>query len=645
MSTKKYWALEQGANFAKELTGRANKYYEFLQESGIFGRLRRSYESYYGQAPGYDSSSVARGGGQGELSLLKVNHYRNLIQHTLVMTVSSRPAMECRATNSDYKSQSQTILGNAILEYYMRERRLERFLKSAVEYALVLNEGFLTLAWDTSLGRPYMVDPENGKQINEGDISFNVTGPLDVIRDPFKYSADQDWYAVRSFENKYNLIAKYPEYESEIENVKQNLGNRYEYATPVTRKLDSDDIPVYDFYHKRCDVMPEGKYAKVIGESVVVMEDVLPYKNVPVYKITPGDMLNTAFGYSSSFDLLSIQEVIDALYSTVVTNQTTFGVQNIMVPEGHNINVTQLSGGLNLLEYDPKLGKPEALNLTKTPPEIFNFIAGLERTMETISGVNSVARGNPEANLRSGSSLALIQSMAVQFSSGLQNSYAQLVEDVGTAVIEFLQAFSQSKRIASIAGISRRFMLKEFTAADISDINRVVVDVSNPLAKTVSGRLEIARDLIQNQLVTNTEQYIQVLSTGRLEPLIEGEQAELLTIRSENERLVEGQPVMAVATDSHAMHIKEHKTVIATPDARENPALVQATLMHINEHINLMRTTDPVLLQIIGEQPAPPMTNAEIGANAPQVVAPSIPEQAPKTQQARMPKPPQGSGQ
>ena len=34
--------------------------------------------------------------------------------------------------------------------------------------------------------------------------------------------------------------------------------------------------------------------------------------------------------------------------------------------------------------------KPESLNLTNTPPEIFNFIKILEGTLETISGVNSL---------------------------------------------------------------------------------------------------------------------------------------------------------------------------------------------------------------------------------------------------------------
>jgi hypothetical protein len=38
------------------------------------------------------------------------------------------------------------------------------------------------------------------------------------------------------------------------------------------------------------------------------------------------------------------------------------------------------------MEYDPAIGKPEAMNLTSTPPEIFNFIGMLESVSETLVG-------------------------------------------------------------------------------------------------------------------------------------------------------------------------------------------------------------------------------------------------------------------
>jgi hypothetical protein len=69
------------------------------------------------------------------------------------------------------------------------------------------------------------------------------------------------------------------------------------------------------------------------------------------------------------------------------------------------------------------------------------------------------------------------------------------------------------------------------------------------------------------------------------------------------------------------MHIQEHKTVLASPEARENPELVQNALEHIQEHINLLKTGDPDVLQMTGSQPINPAPiSPELTSTQPPVV-------------------------
>jgi len=63
------------------------------------------------------------------------------------------------------------------------------------------------------------------------------------------------------------------------------------------------------------------------------------------------------------------------------------------IPRGFNISVDTLTGGLNLIEYDPGMGKPEPINLTMTAPEVFNFIKQLETLMQILVGISDVNRG------------------------------------------------------------------------------------------------------------------------------------------------------------------------------------------------------------------------------------------------------------
>ncbi|NDG33517.1 hypothetical protein EB118_26115, partial [bacterium] len=125
--------------------------------------------------------------------------------------------------------------------------------------------------------------------------------------------------------------------------------------------------------------------------------------------------------------------------------------------------------------------------------------------------------------------------------------------------------------------------------------------------RTIAGRVQMAEQLLQMNLIKNPQQYFQVMNTGRLDTMFEGEQNELLLIKAENERLMDGQDVQASALDSHRMHIMEHKSVLADPDLRKDNSLVEKVMAHITQHIDLLRNTDPDLLALVGEQPLPPL--------------------------------------
>ena len=94
-----------------------------------------------------------------------------------------------------------------------------------------------------------------------------------------------------------------------------------------------------------------------------------------------------------------------------------------------------------------------------------------------------------------------------------------------------------------------------------------------------------------------------VLQTGNLQPMIHGETSVLLLIADENEKISAGEIPQAIYSDNHVLHIKEHNAVGSSTEARENPDVIQALLSHCQQHIDLLRNTDPQLLQILGQQP------------------------------------------
>jgi hypothetical protein len=232
--------------------------------------------------------------------------------------------------------------------------------------------------------------------------------------------------------------------------------------------------------------------------------------------------------------------------------------------------------------------------------------------MGNMTGINEVVKGSPGPNVRSGNAMALLSAQAIKFNSTLQQAYIKLIEDAGTGTLRFLQEFAEFPRFAEIVDKSNRSYLKEFDKSALSGISRVQVEVVSALSKTQAGRIEIANNLLEQGLIKRPEQYIAVLTSGKLEPVIEAEQSELLNIRAENESLATGQPVPTILTDNHAIHIREHRTVLDNPDARQNQPTVETVLAHIQQHLDIWAQTNPNVLAATGQMPmqAPPPPEA-----------------------------------
>jgi hypothetical protein len=594
-----YFGNKPSVECATDLLDKAKTFYTGVDTNNFLLLWKRMWLAYYGMngnVNSVDTHSVSFTGEQGELTNVNVNHFRNLASHIYVMITANRPTMEAMAVNTDYKSLAQTTIANNILNYYMREKKLEEVIKKAAELSIILGSAFVKLEWNATAGEATDHSEADGFTY-EGDCEFTYLSPFDVVFDGTKESYSNEWLLVRTFKNKYSLMAKYPELADQIYSL-STKSDRSIYRLSLFSNDKTDDVPVYEFFHKRTEAVPNGRYMLFLDKNIVLLDGNLPYRSVPIFRIAPSEILGTPYGYTPMFDVLPICEAINSLYSTILTNQNAFGVQNVFVENDADISVASIAGGMNLMKGNKP---PIPINLTQTPEEIFNFLEVMNKAAETISGVNSVARGAPEASLKSGTALALVQSMALQFVSGLQQSYVQLIEDVGTNLINILKDFATTPRIISLVGKNERPYLKEFTGEQLDSINRVIVTVGNPLAKSTAGRIQMVQEMTQMKLIKTPEQYLQVLNTGSLDVATEATTSQLMLIKKENEKLMDSGVPLVSPTDQHQMHISEHSNVLNDPDLRENPDLIKCVMDHIEMHLNALRTTDPQLLALLGQ--------------------------------------------
>lgn len=644
-NSEQYWPTLPDTDLVSDLMDKVTDYYDYLRDSGRMDMWRRSYEFYYRALR--TGGKTFRTGEQGEFTVLHNNQFHSILRQMHIMCTQQKLAFEARATNTDHASEAQTILAQSLLEMVLREKKLQSHQDATAMIALIFGEGYLRATWDFTAGKML-----KDKAVQEGDIDYAPFFPWNVIRDYTKETSENhDWYITQEYKNKYTLAAKYPEYADRITKLGDDSQTRSfwnERKLLSHDKDSSDDIPVYTFYHKSTLALPEGKQLTFLEDDLVLATGPLIYETLPLERMCAEELYGSTFGYTVAFDLLPLQEILDILISTVVSNQEAGGVQVFWVPRGANLNLNALSGGMKVIEGTPGL-KPEVMNFVSTPEEVFNFIRDIVSYMEIISGVNAVSRGNPQGSLgkdASGAALALVQAQAVQSSSPYQQSYIRLAEDVGTATVKLFQKFSISTRMITVAGKNKRAYMKEFEQGGLSSISRVLIDVGSPISRTVAGKVAIADQLLKAGLVDNPDQYLQLLNTGNLENLTESKTSELMLIREENERLAEGKPVSTLITDRHDLHILEHASVGSSPLARENPQIMLALAQHIQEHIELYRSMDPVLAALLHMTPltqapaAPEGPGANLSSpppslnEAPNTSLPSLPGALPGTDEA-----------
>lgn len=627
---------DQPDQLANAMTDKINTFRKWYDSRGFTALQKKKLVNYYGNSMGGNSSmAVVKGGSEGELSLIKVNDFRQLIQEQLVVVTSQRPAGIAKAINSNTAAQKSAKIGTALAENYMSQFGFEKKFVSAAEIALVNDESFVEIAWDQSKGDPIGVDPDTGLPEMSGDGVLNVHCPWNVARDIGAKCDTNAWYIITSVIHKFDAAVRYEKFADHIISCTDDAMTELE----LNKIPDgSDEIYQHLLIHDRTPSVPNGRYSLMIGGKIV-LDAGLPFKDFPAERLSGSDVIDGNVGYAAANDMLALEEVTDALHSVMTTNSTTFGGQCLVGPEGSNLKVSDLAKGVRYFELPPdQVGLLRALDLLHTPPEVPNYINMLtDKKGKAVGSVSGILAAQAQQGA-SGNSMALIQTQAISFNSGTQRSYYGVMSSVMTKFIGVLRVYADTPRVASIVGKSKSAGLKEFkyTGKDLGSISSVVYEIVNPLFQTYGGRLTAAQDLLKAGQIKSPKQFINLAATGQPDVLDQDDEADGMLIMEENEWLAEGKPFDAIITQMHADHIKSHTSQITLEMQVNDPQAVARILSHIQQHIDVWvqaSINNPGILMATGQQPLK-MPPGMMPQGAPM---PGAPEGIPKISDAESP--------
>lgn len=646
-SEDRYWAGLPVDELGTAVSERFDRYQRELGSSLRGRRIVQARARWVGvDADGSGTSSdLTFGGGQGETVIAQVNHFRSLVRSLRSIASSSRPAFDAVAMDDSAEAAAACELAEQVWEHEL-EQDLERVLGQSDERMLVEGEVAFLALWDPDAGATtgveplyerspetgeVEVDPETGeprpeldadgapreRAIHEGAIVYEALGPHDVARDPEATDLHRlPWTIVRRRLHRWDLLANLNPSSRLWGAVRSAPGpgspSGHDRMRDTQRTTLTDQVYALELYHERTAALPEGRYARVVGGEVLE-EGPLPYESSPVILRSPSQEMGRAAGYTDAWDLMGLSRAIDMVVGDMISHSERFGQLAALIPEGADIDVSDLvAGGEVRYKWEQGMPPPQWMSPPSMGDGGFKLLEWLEKTLQVLSGVNSVVRGDPEASLKSGAALALVQAMAVQHASVFQGVSADLRRTAATKIVEVYRAFATQERLLALTGGHQAGTVRAFAGSDLKPVKRIRATLANPLLRTVAGKKEVIDDLTQrfpDEPPITRAQYLGFLETGRYEPVFRADEAQRRLVMVENDRFLKGEPVLGRLLDHHECHIREHNALLdgrARYEMREQAmAAIEAHILWHGQAWVETSMSNPALLAATNQRPAP----------------------------------------
>ena len=607
-----YWLARPAFSkeFAAEVWRRYKKHSEQWTAEGdpIAQAVWKSYRTYHGISTtnplaGSADIDLVENGEFGELLSMSINHYRSLIRHKLALNTAQRAAWAPQARTSGADAMKQVRVARSVCDYYWTAKRFDQRNYDQAELMEMAGAGFGVQGWDYNAGFA-----------DEGDVWAMTVPPWEMCHQDVKSYGDCKIWIFPRWESRADWAARKAEKQPDVARRLWELGVDEMFTCNVktlrddVERHETDQIPLLYVYVSPSTSCPQGRLAIIAQDDMVLVDSPMPFGRVaPVSRMCAAEYSGTAVPLANSWSMLPLMDGLYVAVTALITRLDFGAIPDLAIDEDTEFEQGDF-GGLNLLKMGREAQKPTLIDVLQIPsvlPELIKMFVG---TMEAITGINSVTRGQPDPNITSGSMAALIQAMSAQYNSAEDRAYNMALGEMGTHLISIVQRMASEGLLVSIAGEDERYVIQKFRAEELNQITRVEVTVVPALLKTLGGKMQIADKLLDKKLIKHAEDYLAFLETGSLSDVTSPATDQLANIKSENERMRRGESVQVLFTDNPYLHMQGHGAELDTDARNEDPEFTQRVAQHIKEHYqvaNSMSLKTPDMCVALGWQPFP----------------------------------------
>jgi hypothetical protein len=569
-NTERYWATLPARELAPLVLQRFRDWRRYCRDAGHTKKALGGLLYYHGWNRIRDrASELGLKSGTYDYIHMVVNEVRQGVQRVLAMLASRTPRMEPVAASTSAGAREETIMAREVLQHVARLHQTASLHAEVRKLAFLMGEAYRLCLWNGAKGKPLAATApsEPGAApvpvVHEGDFENSVCSILDVARDPTVRTWDKvPWVVVRTYENKHELAARYPELATRIRGLSfKGAASDDEFLEDVldvvarnSSTFNGDTIPVYNFYHVAGNAVQGGLAFTCLSDSIWLGEPTSnpyanaeqpPHAHLPVKRLAPDTMWGTTLGDTNVFDTLGLSDATNILWSTQVTNLTRWGIGILGVAKGAGLSKDTLGNGASYLEYAPVAGAPNGgmptpLEPPTAPQEMAKVLEAFRGLLAQGLGLNDVAMGQlPFAGMPAALVAQLIE-QAHQYQDAFYNAIVRFESDCATHELNCLKRFAQNSRTYETPTDSKGWAQREFTGEDLNAVSRVAFEPVPPIANSLAGKqmqLETMMQMAQAQGPLTFPDIVEFYATGALPPSLKEIQNNNLRIAEMQEQL------------------------------------------------------------------------------------------------------------
>lgn len=503
-----------------------------------------------------------------------INHLADFVTQWVSRLTRYRPAVAIYPARSQQEDANDAKIAKSVLDYIWYQNRIDQVLMEWARQIKIFGEAYMWILWNPqkggvhpdyaqarAQGKSVPILDSTGKPIlntqNEpmnmdtvmhiGDLDYIVDAPWHVFDQPNRNRRDIDW-SIRWYVKEIEYLrAKYPDKADKIKS-DMDINNLYTgYRLDMGRL--KNQVVVYELYHRSHEFMEKGRFIRRVKGCILENTD-LPYEDgeIPYVYMADIEVPDQIRGTSFFQQLFPLQHQINACASLIYKSLVLFAHPKILMADS-SCDMQQLLNESTVISYSGGTA-PSLMTQSPVAPELFNYQNKLEETMEKLSGVFTMSRGQAPSGVRAAKALRVLEEQEDKRSFETATKYNDigLVENARKSLSVAGTYYDNSDgRLINIVGKDNEYKILQFETANLTKPFHFRIENTTALSQSPAARIDEITELMQvrfdPQAPISREQFVQLLDLTAAEQFKDIVTRAIKCAESENDDFMAGKPV------------------------------------------------------------------------------------------------------